>query len=111
MITRLSQTVIRTCLRLLSLSYSLISLRDIAVKLSLASEEDAEYVVAKGIRDGVVRGTVEHDKGRVRWGGAEGTEEGRGEGLHERIGFCLGLHNESVKVGVSPSPSAEKMPS
>lgn len=54
LILRLRHNVIKTGVRSLSLAYSLISLRDICVKLHLDSEEDAEYIVAKAVRDGVI---------------------------------------------------------
>ncbi|KAJ2914808.1 hypothetical protein MD484_g5606, partial [Candolleomyces efflorescens] len=63
LIVRLRQNVIKTGIRRLSLSYSRISLRDICVKLNLDSEEDAEYIVGKAIRDGVIEGRIVHEKG------------------------------------------------
>ncbi|KAJ3758815.1 PCI domain-containing protein [Lentinula raphanica] len=85
LITRLRQNVIKTGIRRLSLAYSLISLKDICVKLHLDSEEDAEYIVGKAIRDGV---------GGVKRGyGSEVTEI-----FSRRIGYCLELHNQSVKA-------------
>lgn len=99
LIVRLRQNVIKTGIRRLSLSYSRISLRDICVKLHLDSEEDAEYIVGKAIRDGVIEGRIVHEKGWMECGGAKG---GYGPEVSERfarrIGFCLELHNESVKV-------------
>jgi 26S proteasome regulatory subunit N3 len=99
---RLRQNVIKTGIRRLSLSYSRISLRDICVKLHLDSEEDAEYIVGKAIRDGVIEGRIIHEKGWMECGGQKG-----GHGLEvsdvfaRRIGYCLELHNESVKVSFS----------
>lgn len=99
LIVRLRQNVIKTGIRRLSLSYSRISLRDICVKLHLDSEEDAEYIVGKAIRDGVIEGRIVHEKGWMECGGAKG---GYGPEVSERfgrrIGFCLDLHNQSVKV-------------
>ena len=43
----LQHNVIKTGIRMISLSYSRISLADIAEKLQLDSTEDAEYIVAK----------------------------------------------------------------
>ena len=63
LILRLRQNVIKTGIRRLSLSYARISLRDICVKLHLDSEEDAEYIVGKAIRDGVIEGRILHEKG------------------------------------------------
>jgi len=102
LIVRLRQNVIKTGIRRLSLSYSRISLRDICVKLHLDSEEDAEYIVGKAIRDGVIEARIIHEKGWMECGGAK---DGYGPEVSEvfgrRIGYCLELHNESVKVSFS----------
>ncbi|KAG8757396.1 26S proteasome non-ATPase regulatory subunit [Serendipita sp. 396] len=63
LLSRLRQNVIKTGLRKLSLAYSRISLRDICLKLHLESEEDAEYVVGKAIRDGVIEASIIHERG------------------------------------------------
>ena len=47
LIIRLRHNVIKTGVRMINLSYSRISLSDIARKLLLDSPEDAEYIVAK----------------------------------------------------------------
>lgn len=97
---RLRHTVLKTALRTLSLAYSRISLRDISAKLALDSEEDAEYMVAKAIRDGVVVARVDHEKGEMT--SREGGDVySTGEPMREfdrRIGFLLELYNQSVKV-------------
>ena len=46
-VTRLRHNVIKTGVRMINLSYSRISLSDIAQKLLLDSPEDAEFIVAK----------------------------------------------------------------
>jgi len=101
LISRLRQNVIKTGIRRLSLSYSRISLRDICVKLHLDSEEDAEYIVGKAIRDGVIEGSIVHEKG---WMECSTVKGGYGPEVSEmfgrRIAFCLDLHNQSVKVWV-----------
>ena len=104
LIVRLRQNVIKTGIRRLSLSYSRISLRDICLKLHLDSEEDAEYIVGKAIRDGVIEGKIVHEKGWMECGAqknAYGSDVS--ELLQRRIGYCLELHNQSVKVCVSLS--------
>ncbi|KAH9947507.1 diphenol oxidase-A2 [Amylocystis lapponica] len=99
LIARLRQNVIKTGIRRLSLSYSRISLRDICVKLHLDSEEDAEYIVGKAIRDGVIEGRIVHEKGWMECGGQKG---GYGPEVSDvfarRIAYCLELHNQSVKA-------------
>jgi len=81
------------------------------VKLHLDSEEDAEYIVGKAVRDGVIEARVDHSNGwmisQARAASSGGSIEGL-EGVYataepqevftKRIRFCLDLHNESVKV-------------
>lgn len=100
LILRLRQNVIKTGIRMMSLSYSRISLRDICLRLGLDSEESAEYIVAKAIRDGVIEASLDHERGFMKSkevGDIYATRE-PGEVFHERIRACLSLHDESVKV-------------
>lgn len=124
---------------MISLSYSRISLADIAQKLQLDSPEDAEFIVAKvththtrthckpethmnnnrlhritvlylsavlsvtaqAIRDGVIEASINHEKGYVQSKETMdiyGTREPQ-LAFHQRISFCLDIHNMSVKVG------------
>ncbi|WFD25334.1 26S proteasome non-ATPase regulatory subunit [Malassezia nana] len=100
LILRLRHNVIKTGIRRISLAYSRISLTDITRKLHLDSEEDAEYVIAKAIRDGVIDARVEHDSGTMVSNEAVdiyATNEPQTQ-LQQRIDFCLQLHNDSVKA-------------
>jgi len=100
LILRLRQNVIKTGIRMMSLSYSRISLRDICIRLHLGSEESAEYIVAKAIRDGVIEATLDRERGFMKskdMGDVYATRE-PGEAFHDRIRACLALHDESVKV-------------
>lgn len=100
LILRLRQNVIKTGIRMMSLSYSRISLRDICIRLHLGSEESAEYIVAKAIRDGVIEATLDRERGFMKSkevGDVYATRE-PGEAFHDRIQACLALHDESVKV-------------
>ncbi|KAL8289739.1 hypothetical protein RB597_001387 [Gaeumannomyces tritici] len=100
LILRLRQNVIRTGIRMMSLSYSRISLRDICIRLHLGSEESAEYIVAKAIRDGVIEATLDRERGFMRSkeiGDVYATRE-PGEAFHDRIRACLALHDESIKA-------------
>ncbi|RIB23000.1 proteasome regulatory subunit C-terminal-domain-containing protein [Gigaspora rosea] len=100
LILRLRHNVIKTGIRMISLSYSRISLRDICLKLHLDSEEDAEYIVAKAIRDGVIDATIDHEKGFMKSKenvDIYSTNEPQ-FAFHQRVSFCLNLHNESVKA-------------
>ncbi|KAL9000899.1 MAG: hypothetical protein Q9169_000654 [Polycauliona sp. 2 TL-2023] len=100
LILRLRQNVIKTGIRMMSLSYAKISLRDICLKLDLDSEESAEYIVAKSIRDGVIEASLDHEGAFMKskeMGDVYATRE-PGEAFHERIRACLELHDESVKA-------------
>ncbi|KAL8634946.1 MAG: hypothetical protein Q9228_007513 [Teloschistes exilis] len=100
LILRLRQNVIKTGIRMMSLSYAKISLRDICMKLKLHSEESAEYIVAKSIRDGVIEASLDHEHAFMKSkevGDVYATRE-PGEAFHDRILACLGLHDESVKA-------------
>lgn len=104
LILRLRQNVIKTGIRMMSLSYSRISLRDICIRLHLGSEESAEYIVAKAIRDGVIEATLDREHGFMKSkevGDVYATRE-PGEAFHDRIRACLALHDESIKVALPP---------
>ncbi|ORZ22444.1 proteasome regulatory subunit C-terminal-domain-containing protein [Absidia repens] len=100
LILRLRHNVIKTGIRMISLSYSKISLRDICVKLHLDSEEDAQFIVAKAIRDGVIDATLDHNRGYMKSKeiiDIYSTNEPQAA-FHQRISFCLNLHNDAVKA-------------
>ncbi|KAI9731069.1 MAG: 26S proteasome non-ATPase regulatory subunit [Claussenomyces sp. TS43310] len=100
LILRLRQNVIKTGIRMMSLSYSRISLRDICIRLHLGSEESAEYIVAKAIKDGVIEASLDRERGFMKSkevGDVYATRE-PGEAFHDRIRACLALHDESVKA-------------
>lgn len=63
LVERLGHNVLKTGLRKLSVSYSRITLADVAAKLHLPTVAAAEYICAKAIRDGVIEGKIDHDKG------------------------------------------------
>jgi 26S proteasome regulatory subunit N3 len=106
----LRHNVIKTGIRMMSLSYSRISLKDICLKLLLDSEEDAEYIVAKAIRDGVIDATIDHENGHMRSKenpDLYSTSEPQ-QAFHQRISFCLDLHNDSVKAMRFPGDAHRK---
>jgi 26S proteasome regulatory subunit N3 len=105
LVLRLRQNVIKTGIRMMSLSYARISLRDICIRLGLDSEESAEYIVAKAIRDGVIEATLDHEQGFMKSKEVGDVYASRepGEVFHERIRACLSLHDESVKVCIPTS--------
>lgn len=100
LVTRLSHNVLRTGLRRLSTAYSRISLADVAAKLHLPSPDDAEFIVAKAIRDGGVSAVIDREAGAMV------TREPQDvyasgepcDAFHVRTAFCLDLHNEAVKA-------------
>ena len=107
LIVRLRQNVIKTGIRMMSLSYSRISLRDICIRLHLGSEESAEYIVAKAIRDGVIEASLDREHGFMKSkevGDVYATRE-PADAFHDRIRTCLALHDESVKVSLVLSES------
>ncbi|KAL5596765.1 hypothetical protein BROUX41_006551 [Berkeleyomyces rouxiae] len=100
LVLRLRQNVIKTGIRMMSLSYSRIPLRDICIRLQLGSEESAEYIVAKAIRDGVIEATLDREHGFMKSkdiGDVYATRE-PADAFHDRIRACLALHDESVKA-------------
>ncbi|XP_022660421.1 26S proteasome non-ATPase regulatory subunit 3-like [Varroa jacobsoni] len=110
LIIRLRHNVIKTGVRMINLSYQRISLADVAAKLQLGSAEDAEFIVAKAIRDGVIEATIDHDKGYVQ--SAENidvycTGEPQSQ-FDQRISFCLDIHNQSIKAMRFPPKSYNK---
>ncbi|KAJ3339014.1 26S proteasome non-ATPase regulatory subunit 3 [Gonapodya sp. JEL0774] len=110
LILRVRHNVIKTGIRMISLSYSRISLKDICLKLQLDSEEDAEYIVAKAIRDGVIDATLDHEKGYMKsreTADLYSTNEPQST-FDQRIAFCLALHNESVKAMRFPGDTYRK---
>ncbi|KAF3619951.1 putative 26S proteasome non-ATPase regulatory subunit 3 [Capsicum annuum] len=103
LIIRLRHNVIRTGLRNISVSYSRISLADIAKKLNMDSDNpvgDAEYIVAKAIRDGAIDATLDHANG---WLVSKATADVYSTNepqiaFDSRIVFCLTMHNEALRA-------------
>lgn len=110
LIIRLRHNVIKTAIRAISLSYSRISLADIAAKLMLDSAEDAEFIVAKAIRDGVIEAWLDHE-GKFMQSKESidvySTKEPQ-LAFHQRITFCLQIHNQSVKAMRFPPKAYNK---
>lgn len=105
LISRLRQNVIKTGIRVISLSYSRISLKDICIKLHLDSEELTEYIVAKAIRDGVIESSINHEKGYMQSKellDVYSTKLPSGQ-FDQRTRFCLALHGDTLKSMRYPS--------
>ncbi|CAB3377754.1 Hypothetical predicted protein [Cloeon dipterum] len=110
LILRLRHNVIKTAVRAIGLSYSRISLVDITKKLLLDSPEEAEFIIAKAIRDGVIEASLDHEKGYMRSKETSDVYCTREPQLafHERIAFCLNIHNQSVKAMRYPPKAYNK---
>ncbi|GKB76414.1 probable 26S proteasome non-ATPase regulatory subunit 3 [Tanacetum coccineum] len=99
-------------LRNINISYSRISLADVAKKLRLDSPNpvaDAESIVSKEIRDGAIDATLDHANGWMvskETGDVYSTNEPQ-LAFNSRIAFCLNMHNEAVRVLHSP-PNSHK---
>jgi 26S proteasome regulatory subunit N3 len=100
LIQRLRHTVIKFGLKKINISYSKISIKDIAKKLSLESVEETEQIVAKAIRDGVIEAVIDHDQGWMRSQETSDvyTSNDPQNIYHKRIKFCMDLHNDAVKA-------------
>ncbi|CAF0724321.1 unnamed protein product [Brachionus calyciflorus] len=100
LIIRLRHNVIKTGVKMISLSYSKISLDNIAQKLQLDSAVDAEFIVAKAIRDGVIEAHIDHEGGFVQTKDLTDVYSTLDpmKVFHQRIKFCLELRNQSVKA-------------
>jgi 26S proteasome regulatory subunit N3 len=110
LVQRLGHNVLKTGLRKISVSYSRVSLQDIANKLHLPSAAAAEYICAKAIRDGVIEAKIDHENG---WLSSHEvldlyTTDEPQRAFHKRIAFCLDVHNEAVKSMRYPSEEAYK---
>uniref|UniRef100_A0A6N2K3R8 PCI domain-containing protein n=1 Tax=Salix viminalis TaxID=40686 RepID=A0A6N2K3R8_SALVM len=112
LIMRLRHNVIRTGLRRISMSYSRISLADVAEKLKLDSAnpvEDVESIAAKAIRDGAIHAILDHANG---WLVSKDTGDIYSTAkplavFSSRIASCLNLHNEAVKALRFPPKTPE----
>jgi 26S proteasome regulatory subunit N3 len=100
LIIRLRHNVIKTGMRMISLSYSRIYLADIAKKLNSDDNQDAEYIAAKAIRDGVIEAKINHEGGFLQ--SKETTDvyctPEPQAAFHQRIAFCLDIYNQSIKA-------------
>eukprot|EP01028_Stygiella_incarcerata_P006206 TRINITY_DN2537_c0_g1_i1.p1 TRINITY_DN2537_c0_g1~~TRINITY_DN2537_c0_g1_i1.p1 ORF type:complete len:494 (-),score=140.54 TRINITY_DN2537_c0_g1_i1:162-1643(-) len=99
LVARLRHTVIKVCLRNLNMSYSRISLAEITSRLHLEDVRDTESIVAKAIRDGVIEAEIDHENGFVVSRDhldVYSTDE-PALAFHDRIEFCMRLHNQAVR--------------
>jgi 26S proteasome regulatory subunit N3 len=100
LITRLRHNVIKAALRKISVSYSRIHLDDVAKKLNLNSALEAEYIVAKAIKDGVIDALIDHNKQQMlstEVASIYSTVNPQ-HMLDNRIQYCLQLHQNCVRA-------------
>ncbi|KAF1336546.1 26s proteasome non-atpase regulatory subunit 3, partial [Globisporangium splendens] len=109
LILRLRHNVIKTGLRKISTSYSRILFSDISAKLALENSQNAEFVCAKAIRDGVIDAVIDHKNGWLQSKETVNvyTTNDPQVAFQKRITFCLDVHNEAVK-GMRYPPDAYK---
>lgn len=73
-------------------------MKDICLKLHLESEQTAEYMVSRAIRDGVIEAKINHEKGYIETSEVNNTyiTEDPQTVFDERIRFVNQLHDECV---------------
>ncbi|SCV02077.1 LAMI_0G15698g1_1 [Lachancea mirantina] len=107
---RLRSNVIKTGIRIISLTYKKISLKDICLKLRLDSEQTVEYMVSRAIRDGVIEATINHKDGYIESSellNIYATKEPQAS-FDERIKFVNQLHDDCVKAMRYPEGGDKK---
>jgi len=111
LIVRVRNNVIKTGLRKINASYSRISLKDVCSKLNLPCVEDAEFIVAKGIHDGVIDAVIDRGAGFVF--SKENVDtyctHEPGAQFHKRVIFCMDIHNGAVKALRFPGNSHKEV--
>ncbi|SCV06204.1 LANO_0H24388g1_1 [Lachancea nothofagi CBS 11611] len=107
---RLRSSVIKTGIRIISLTYKKISLKDICLKLRLDSEQTVEYMVSRAIRDGVIEAKINHEEGYIESSellNVYATDQPQ-QLFDERIRFVNQLHDECVKAMRYPEDGNNK---
>ena len=110
LISRLAHQVVKAGLRKLQTCYSRLSLQDVAQRLGLANAQQAEFVVAKAVRDGVLDATIHHQEQYVQSHELQnvyGTKE-PAQAFHRRIAYCLTTHNDAVRAMRYPPDAYKK---
>jgi len=100
LIVRLRHNVIKAGVVRIAASYSAISLAGVAAKLQLDSAEEAEYVAAKAVRDGIIEAAVDHGAACLRSRDtADLYSTGEpAEHFHQRIKFCLSVREQTLRA-------------
>lgn len=98
LVMRLRHNVIKTGIRQIATSYSKISLSELAQKLNLDNADDAEFIVAKAIKDGVIEAEIDHQN---KWMISHDSDniyvtKTPQAIFQERIDFCFDINRQSV---------------
>jgi len=98
MVMRLRHNVIKTGIRQIATSYSKISLSELAQKLNLDNADDAEFIVAKAIKDGVIEAEIDHQN---KWMISHDSDniyvtKTPQQIFQERIDFCFDINRQSI---------------
>ncbi|AMD22471.1 HHL299Wp [Eremothecium sinecaudum] len=107
---RLRSNVIKTGIRIISLTYKKISLKDICLRLHLDSEQTVEYMVSRAIRDGVIEAKINHEEGYIETSellNVYATKQPQNI-FDERIRFVNQLHDECVMAMRYPGSRERK---
>jgi 26S proteasome regulatory subunit N3 len=100
LVLRLRHNVIRAGVKKISVAYSRISLQDVQKKLLLDTVQDAEYIVMKCIKDGIVDAFINHQAGYVQSRESQNAYATGEPGVifNKRINFCLDSRAESIRA-------------
>jgi 26S proteasome regulatory subunit N3 len=106
LVQRLEANVIKSGLRRIAMSYSRISFAAIAQRLARGSAEDAEFLCAQAVRDGIIDAVLHHDTGYLESRVMPNIYSGKEpqENFKRRIDFCLTVHDESQRAMRFPPP-------
>lgn len=100
LIQRLRLIVIKVGLRKINLSYSRISIKDIAEKLNLGSEKETQLIIMKAIKEGVFLAKIDNETGIVeseQITDVYSTFEPQ-KAFYRRIEFLNIIHNDTMKA-------------
>jgi 26S proteasome regulatory subunit N3 len=108
LVRRLEANVIKTALRRIATSYSRISFAAVAQRLARGSAEDAEFLCAQAVRDGVIDAVLDHEAGTLESRAMPNVYAGKEpqEAFRRRIDFCLGVHDEATRAMRFPANAA-----
>ncbi|CRH01706.1 26S proteasome regulatory subunit RPN3, putative [Plasmodium relictum] len=110
LIKRIHHNVIKTALRIINLSYSRISIKDIGKKIGVESTLDVEGITAKAIHDGVIEATIDYENQYLE-SKSNSDIYITGEPMktfHKRIAFCLQLYSDAIKAMQYPDENEKK---